>query len=193
MGHLEGTAAGPGWSEEWRAVFASQYPGIVRHLSYLVGDRGAAEDLAQETFLRLMRHPLREAGDPGPWLRLVATRLAYNYLRTDRRRRAREETVLRDGTLLAAPSAGEAQRDEAVARMRAALVRLPPRDRLALLLRASGEGYAHIAPAVGVRPSSVGTILARATARLRREYARECGRDLVGAEGLLATEGVRTP
>lgn len=193
MARLEPTAAGPRWSEQWRAVFTAHYAGIVRHLSYLVGDRGAAEDLAQETFLRLMRHPLRREGDPGPWLRLVATRLACNYLRAERRRHAREEAVLRDPTLTVGHADAGHTQDDAATAVRAALGALPPRDRIALLLRASGQGYAEIAPAIGVRASSVGTILARAAARLRREYAREFG-DLTGREAaMLAEEGVRVP
>ncbi len=185
--------SGPGADspDEWRALFLSHYPGLVRHLTYLLGDRAAAEDIAQETFLRLLRHPLRRGGDPEAWLRVVGVRLAYNYLRGERRRRGREDAAWTDPALrpVGATHSGE---DAAV---RAALDRVPPRDRMLLLLRAAGRPYAEIASAIGVRPTSVGTLLARATAGLRREYVRETG-DAAGAEavaGTLEAEGVRAP
>jgi len=173
----------------------AHYPGLVRHVAYLVGDRTAAEDVAQEAFLRLMRHPPRAGGDPGAWLRVVGTRLAYNYLRAERRRRAREDSALHDPALLPPAADGWIRGGEAQA-VRAALARLQPRDRIALLLRASGRPYAEIAPAIGVRVSSVGTLLARATDRLRREYALEAGEG-TGADAVpqatLESEGVRVP
>jgi DNA-directed RNA polymerase specialized sigma24 family protein len=42
---------------------------------------------------------------------------------------------------------------------------LPPRDRLLLLLRAQGLSYRDIAAAAGIRPTSVGRLLARAVDR----------------------------
>ncbi len=149
---------------------------MVRHLTYLLCDRGAAEDIAQEAFLRYLRRPPPDPGHAGAWLRLVATRLAYNHLRSERRRRAREEGLFRDRALGSADSAagpGEEVADGGL--LRAALDRLAPRDRLALLLRATGQDYRQIAQAIAVRPSSVGTILARATRRLKAEYLAASG------------------
>ncbi len=150
-------------------LFAAHYPAVVRHLAYLLDDRTAAEDIAQEVFLRWHRSGPR-AGAPGPWLRVAATHLAYNYLRDERRRRARETRAAED----ASPRDEVGMADELPA-VRAALRRLEPRDRLVLLLRAQGQSYAEIAAAVGIRPSSTGTVLARATARLRQVYGSETG------------------
>lgn len=152
-------------------AFLAHYPGLVRHIAYLLGERAAAEDIAQEAFLRLLRHAPARTADPAAWLRVVGTRLAYNYLRAERRRRGREDAALRDPALAAPPGADAAGCGEGEA-LRAALGALQARDRLALLLRASGRPYAEIAPALGVRASSVGALLARATARLRRAYAQ---------------------
>jgi len=157
---------------EAEAVFRTHYAVLVRHLAYLLGERGAAEDVAQEAFLRYFARPPREPGDPAPWLRVVATRLALNYLRGERRRRSREAGLHGDpalGPAAAAPPATEG--------LSAALERLQPRDRLALLLRAAGQSYGDIAPAIGVRPGSVGTILARATRRLKAEYRSDDPQD----------------
>lgn len=154
------------------ALFRAHYASLSNHLAYLLGDRAAAEDVCQETFLRVLRHPPRDAADAGPWLRTIGRRLAFNHLRAERRRRAREERVWQDPAIGPASYGGRdlaAARDEAEA-LRGALARLGPRDRLALLLRSSGCGYAEIAAAISVRPGSVGTILARAARRLRAEY-----------------------
>lgn len=49
---------------------------------------------------------------------------------------------------------------------------LPDRDRQALLLRYSGYSYAEIAGELGLRPPVVGTLLHRATLRLRQNAAK---------------------
>src|SRR5829696_2237557 len=55
-------------------------------------DRAAAEDVTQETFLRLMRSPDRCSQSLGGWLHRLATRLAVDALRSERSRRRREQT-----------------------------------------------------------------------------------------------------
>lgn len=183
-----GAGAGQG---RWQAVFLELYPGLVRHLTFLLGDRAAAEDIAQEAFLRLCARPPRRADDPRAWLHVVAVRLAYNYLRGERRRRAREDAAWTDPALATPVTAGEPQIADAAA-VRAALDEMGPRDRLLLGLRAAGRPYREIAAALGVRPSSVGQLLARASARLRRAYARQM--ETPGAvPGTWQTEGMRTP
>ena len=66
------------------------------------------------------------------------------------------------------PSSIVAARDEA-GRVRQVLAQLPERQRAALVLRASGLSYAEVADALGVRPGSVGTILARAERAFREK------------------------
>lgn len=56
--------------------------------------------------------------------------------------------------------------------VRSLLDELPERDRQALLLRYSGFSYAEIAGELGVRPPVVGTLLHRATEKLRQNAAK---------------------
>ncbi len=72
-------------------------------------------------------------------------------------------------------------RNEDAAVTRKVLELLPEKDRSCLLLRFSGMSYSEIARAVGVKESSVGTLLARARARFRSEFIRLKGSD----EGVL--------
>src|SRR5688572_1304598 len=77
---------------------ASAFAEIVRRYGsvvYATGrrvlhDRAAAEDVTQETFLRLMRSPDRCTQSLGGWLHRLATRLAVDALRSERSRRRRE-------------------------------------------------------------------------------------------------------
>ena len=73
----------------------------------------------------------------------------------------------------------EFERNEDVARVRAALARLNERDREALLLKAEGFGYDEIASTLGLAKGAVGTTLARARRRLVEAYrAQERGNNV---------------
>ena len=137
---------------------------VERHLVYLTGDRQLAEDLTQDAFGRLYEHLGSQDGseirNPRAWLLTVASNLAYNHLRGERRRVARE-TV--------AETTRETDVD-AVLDVRRALEGLEARDRVVLMLRHSGFSYAEIAETVDVAPGSVGTILARSQRRFREIY-----------------------
>jgi RNA polymerase sigma-70 factor (ECF subfamily) len=86
--------------------FLAHYDGVYRLLFRIVGTREQAEDLAQETFLKLHRHrfPAGREHDVRSWLYRVATNLAYNALRSANRRERRHERALRDGSALPSPS-----------------------------------------------------------------------------------------
>jgi len=62
---------------------------------------------------------------------------------------------------------------------RAALARLPERDRLLLALRAQGLSYREIAAAARLRPTSVGRLLARAADRWEAAIKKDHGYDLL--------------
>ena len=140
------------------------------------GDRDRAEDLAQETFARAVAAP---PDNPRPWLFAVA----LNLVREDGRRtvtRGRRLELLRSEQ--DRPAAGpdtDLERNEEVARVRAALARLNERDREALLLKAEGFGYDEIASTLGLAKGAVGTTLARARRRLVEAYrAQDRGNDV---------------
>lgn len=165
-----------------RETFERHYPGLVRRLTVVLGDRASAEDIAQEAFLRLLRHGLPRGGDPGAWLHVVGTRLAYNHLRGESRRRRREQDW---PAPVAVPPAGYEERQV----VEEALAFLTPRERVALRLHAAGFSYAEIAAAIGARTGSMGTLLARATRRLRAHA--QPGPGLVGPAP--AAKGVEAP
>ncbi|MBS3887122.1 MAG: RNA polymerase sigma factor SigX [Dethiobacter sp.] len=161
---------------EFEALFQSNYILVYRRLYYLLGERAAAEDICQEAFLKLYHRPPREKNNLSGWLLRVAANLAYNHLRGEERRRRREDGQFRTDV-------GVISVEEAVIRNQEArlvhqcLAKLPPRDRVCLLLKNTGHSYAEIALAIEVDKHSVGTILARARRHFAGLYSELEGRD----------------
>lgn len=151
----------------FRALFATEHPSLYRYLDRTSGDPQLAADLAQEAFIRLYRRGSMP-DVPRSWLVSVAN----NLLRDERRR------VTRRLRLLARSAAGEEPEsapnaetrviaDERRRAVRAALDRLPERERRLLLLRHEGYSYRELAVALELNPASVGTLLARARSAFR--------------------------
>jgi len=166
---LEPTAT----TDFFRETFYIHYPTVRRKLIGLIRDEAAAEDLAQEVFLRLYRNPPEEPATMGAWLHRVLTRIAYDYLEKKGRERALQEKQTLN--LLSVGDGGQQPSNEQLLmrqldqeEVREWLDELPERDRKVLLLRYSGYSYAEIAEQLQVKPPLVGTLLHRATARLRR-------------------------
>jgi len=161
------------------AVFREHYPRIVALLARLTGDRAQAEEIASDVFCKVsQRGPLGLAGDdPAPWLYRVATNAGLDALRSNSRRRRREEAAGVETVRLARQDSAldGVLREERCARVREVLGGLKPRDAQLLLLRAEGLAYRELAEALGMQPSSVGTLLARAEAEFEKRYRARYG------------------
>jgi RNA polymerase sigma-70 factor (ECF subfamily) len=161
---------------DFDSLFRRLYPSLLRYLHRLTGDPDQADDLAQEAFTRLLRQRLPER-EARPWLFTVAT----NLVRDDARRVTRQARLLslhppRPQEIPGADTILE--RRERIGEVRGALEQLRPRDRQLLLMREEGFTYDEMAQAVGVAPTSVGTLLARALRRFAEVYQlREVGDD----------------
>jgi RNA polymerase sigma factor (sigma-70 family) len=150
---------------DFDATFDEHYPELVRYCHRLTGDRDVAEDMAQESLVRLFDHGVSGAsGGLRAWLFTTATHLVRDRYRVDRnRRRLLEANPVRPAEPVSPDRIVERHEDRA--RARTALEALAPRDREILLMRYSGFSYREIADAVGVAATSVGTLLARAERR----------------------------
>ena len=159
------------------AVFRERY-GELYGLGYrLLGDHGEAEDVVQETFLRLDGHPVLERPDDevAAWLRRVCLNTAYNRLRGQRRATARLDRAARaeraeDETDAGASPLLDVLRAEQQRAVRRALNSLPERQRACLLLRHAGYSYAEIAATLDLAVGSVGVLLARGERAFREAY-----------------------
>ena len=140
-------------------------PGGIRLAYLLTGDRTVAEDLVQEAFVRFVGR-LRFLRDPDafePYLRRTIVNLSKNYFR----RRAVERAYLeREG-----PRIENGGSDPDVAThdaLRTALLRLPLRQRTALVLRYYEDlPDATIAELLGCRQATVRSLVARGLEALR--------------------------
>lgn len=154
-------------------------PGLRRFLAGTLASPHEAEDLAQETFLRVWAAAARYDPDkaaPATWIYRIALRLAI-----DRNRRTGFRRFL---GLDAAPEPEDdrpgtetdlAARQE-LALTRRALATLPDRQRRALLLRAvAGMTNADIAATLGISAGAVEQLLVRARAALRAKTKGEWG------------------
>ncbi len=130
-------------------------PIVYRAAWLIVRDRSAAEDVAQETFLRAFRnaHRLPSDADARPWLYRIAVNLALNQLRS----RRREQRAL---ARINPPA--QHWDDDGVARdiddspLSEALRSLPDRLRVPLILRYYLDlSDKEIARAAGLRPGTV--------------------------------------
>ena len=157
------------------ATFVREYSAVVGVAYRVLGDRADAEDVAQDLFAGYLGG--RRLPSPGA-LRLAAAHRALNLLRSRRRRVARE---LADYRLRPAVARDAGQSDEPFAALdraarqtlvRAALLRLRPRDAQLLALRYGGASYRDVALTLYIDESQVGTRLARAERAFRTEIER---------------------
>lgn len=172
--------ARPRSSAGFDALFMAHYAAVFRLLYRITGTREEAEDLAQETFLRLHRSSYLWDGPQGAeqnvraWLYRVATNLAFNALRSEARRRQREERTAQGSNAHAGPIPDPAElaaRLDEQAVVRQALAQMEERQAQLLLLRQAGLSYRELAEALHVAPGSVGTLLARAEAAFESAYS----------------------
>src|SRR6185437_13702534 len=152
---------------------------LVRYLLYLIGRRDCAEDLAQETWIRVLQRGSQYNGCQrfDPWLFAIARNLAVDYIR----KRAVQTVSLPDDrdAMLLLPSSGPspfeaAARSEDALRLAGRLQMLSPLYREALLLRFQEElSLAEIAQVVGSPITTVTSRIYRGLAALRFAFEED--------------------
>lgn len=175
VGLRERTAGGARLSERaFEAIFLEYYARLVGILHRMVGDRGQAEEVVSEAFLKLYQtSPADGWRNPGGWLYRTATRLAIDSLRAfNRRIRSLPEAAEAVAVAQTADPLDDALRRERARQVRAVLARLKPVQAQILSLRASGLSYKELAEALRVKPASVGRLLARSEAAFEKTYRR---------------------
>ena len=155
----------------WRKVFNVAYK--------FVGRQDEAEDLAQDIFLKLFKSlkTFDRRANFSTWLISVSRNLCIDHYRTMRRER---DVVTHDVDVvsLARPSALDSpqvalERRDRVALLRAALDKLAPSLRTAVMLRDIQElSYQEIAEKLGVPEGTVKSRINRGRTELARQIAR---------------------
>ena len=170
---IDSARAGPD-TLDFDSTFTAHYARIVRVVARVIVDQSRAEDLAVDAFVKWWRRPsARRHGSVG-WLYRTAVRLAIDDVRRTARHARYQRLAARMFGGVPTPEdvhvSSEAQR-----RTRTVLQMLRRRDATLLILRGDGLAYDELAAALGVRPSSIGTILSRAQRAFRLEYVRRYG------------------
>ncbi|MDQ2992337.1 MAG: sigma-70 family RNA polymerase sigma factor, partial [Candidatus Eremiobacteraeota bacterium] len=143
-------------------LFRLEYSRVANVALRILGDRAAAEDVAQEAFVSFARRGDGVGENSRGWLCTAAVHGALNELRTRRRRDRREERVVRLVERSSAPDPFEAvAREEAREFVRAVMKRLPERTAALLALRYAGLPYREIAIALRLDEAQIGTLLNR--------------------------------
>ena len=167
--------AASGDAAAFETLVSHHAPAILAVARARTHDEALAEEIAQDTFVRLFRHLRRFRGESS--LRTWLVRVALNLCTDAHRRDPRRHETLMD---LAAnhPSGDEGAerrgiRGEEVGRVRAALARLPEPLRVVVSLRYdAGLRYVEIAQLLNLPIGTVGSRLTAALQQLRADLTR---------------------
>jgi RNA polymerase sigma-70 factor, ECF subfamily len=151
---------------------------LVRYLLYLTGRRDSAEDLAQETWIRVLQRGSQYNGRQhfDPWLFAIARNLAIDHIRKKLKTEDTGFSPNDDDAMLLVPSSGPspfeaAARSEDAMRLAGRLETLPPLYREALLLRFQEDmSLAEIAQLVDAPVTTVTSRIYRGLAALRSAF-----------------------
>jgi RNA polymerase sigma-70 factor, ECF subfamily len=146
---------------EFLALYSRTAAPLRAYVARSLGSVVNADDIVQETYLRVLRHPVPTRDDDE--LRAYVFRIASNLVVDHWRARRRETTHQ-------IPDPGASGPDQGVRLdVKKLFARLKPRERqLVWLAHVEGADHKEIAAALGLRAGSVRVLLSRARHRLAR-------------------------
>lgn len=155
----------PGDLAALEALYRERYEPSVRLAHLLVGDRGRAEELTQDAFVRLVPH-LSATDNPGGYLRVVLVNLCRDHSRRQAMARRHPQHPEPDAPPPGLPAASSA--------VWQALQQLPDRQRIALSMRFYADlPTEEIAQILEVRPATVRSLIHRGLAALKEVVPRD--------------------
>jgi RNA polymerase sigma-70 factor, ECF subfamily len=145
-------------------------PSLHAYVCSLGFSRDRAEDVIQETFLRLVRHKMQVGADENlrAWAFRVARNISVDFHRCEKRwfLGSEPDPILRTRVDPAPNPEQKLIFAERMRQLESACAQLTPRQRDCLLLRAKGLRYREIALVLGVSVQRVGEMLQRAISLL---------------------------
>lgn len=153
------------------AAVVAEFGGLVRGVARKVlHDGPAAEDVAQEVFVRLWEHPDRfdpARGSLRSFLAVVTRRRAIDWIRSHEAERRRADRAAADTPLVADDVTDEALALDTAGRVRSAVAALPADQREAVTLAFfGGLSYREVAATLGIPEGTAKSRLRLALAKL---------------------------
>jgi RNA polymerase sigma-70 factor (ECF subfamily) len=165
----------------YRELVERHVRGVHAFVYRMLGSRAEAEEVSQESFLRLWKHAdtFVAHAKPSTWLYRVAHNLAVDRLR--RRRESSHASSIEDVPTSDRPSLHLYDKQVALA-VESALSELPERQRAAIsLVHYQGMSNAEAAVVLGVKVRALESLLARGRQQLRerlRDFRSQEGNDV---------------
>lgn len=171
---LQGIARGD--KASFGRLFQLHQQRVYSYLVRLLGDRALADDIAQETWLRVVQGAaeFRPLAPVRAWIFRIARNLAFNELRQRRKwseLEAQEEAQLPD---LSEPLEELVKKEADMIRLREAIEKLPDQQRIILVMSLAEDlSQAEMAKELETSVGAVKLLLFRARENLRKSLARE--------------------
>ncbi len=166
---------------KFEEAFTLHHRTVFRAARSVVQDAGLAEDVTQETFLRLYNNlgSITDEQMLRPWLIRVAINVARNTIRGNIRANTRDENYVKEtGTYEAASIETDYEEQAGVNEIVRALNKIKEPLRSCLLLKQQGLSYKEIAASLELNETSIGTYIARARQEFSRFYGK-IGKDTI--------------
>lgn len=160
---------------DFEEAFLLHHRTVFRAARSVVNDTGLAEDVTQETFVRLYKNKdsIVNGEMLRPWLIRVALNLAKNTLRGTIRANTREENYVKETVengVFSVESEYEQKRE--ISEINRAVERIREPLRSCLVLKQQGLSYKEIAESLSLNENSIGKYVARARQEFMRFYGK---------------------
>lgn len=160
---------------EFEEAFALHHRTVFRAARSVVQDSALAEDITQETFIKLYKHQdsITDGEMLRPWLIRVAINVAKNTVRGNVRANTRDENYVKEQVETSVASVElDYEENAGVNDIYRALNKIKEPLRSCLILKQQGLSYKEIASSLELNETSIGTYVARA----RQEFSRFYGK-----------------